>query len=160
MKKKIFRVVTIIYIILLGAIFGASIYAGAVVAPTTFHSELLLGKEILSQYQEGLIMTVNFQKLGFMVNFMVFFVILYEAIKWKTFESDRWTLIATFLVVSSGLLFSSYYIPSIIEMQNGGEVITNSEIFKNTHFASELDFKLFSFAILSLLVLNLKKALR
>ncbi len=160
MKKKIFRVVTIIYIILLGAIFGASIYAGAVVAPTTFHSELLLGKEILSQYQEGLIMTVNFQKLGFMVNFMVFFVILYEAIKWKTFESDRWTLIATFLVVSSGLLFSSYYIPSVIEMQNGGEVITNSEIFKNTHFASELDFKLFSFAILSLLVLNLKKALR
>ncbi len=160
MKKKIFRVVTIIYIILLGAIFGASIYAGAVVAPTTFHSELLLGKEILSQYQEGLIMTVNFHKLGFMVNFMVFLVILYEAIKWKTFESDRWTLIATFLVVSSGLLFSSYYIPSVIEMQNGGEVITNSEIFKNTHFASELDFKLFSFAILLLLVLNLKKALR
>ncbi len=160
MKKKIFRVMTIIYIILLGAVFGASIYAGAVVAPTIFHSELLLSKEILSQYQEGLIMTVNFQKLGFMVNFMVFFVILYEAIKWKTFESDRWTLIATFLVVSSGLLFSSYYIPSVIEMQNGGEVITNSEIFKNTHFASELDFKLFSFATLSLLVLNLKKALR
>ena len=160
MKKKIFRVMTMTYIVLLGAILGASIYAGAVVAPTTFHSELLLGKEILSQYQEGLIMTTNFQKLGFAVNFMVFFVIIYEAIKWKTFESDRWSLMSLFLVVSSGLLFSSYYIPSIIEMQNAGEAMTNSEIFKNAHFASELDFKLFSFSILSLLILNLKKALR
>ncbi|HHB93921.1 MAG TPA: DUF4149 domain-containing protein, partial [Campylobacterales bacterium] len=69
MKKKIFRVMTMAYIVTLGAILGASIYAGAVVAPTTFHSELLLGKELLSNFQEGLIMTVNFQKLGYAVNF-------------------------------------------------------------------------------------------
>jgi hypothetical protein len=45
-------------------------------------------------------------------------------------------------------------------MQQGGEAVTTSEIFKNTHFASELDFKLFAFSILALLILNLKKALR
>ncbi|HHD81015.1 MAG TPA: DUF4149 domain-containing protein [Campylobacterales bacterium] len=160
MKKKIFRVMTMAYIVTLGAILGASVYAGAVVAPTTFHSELLLGKELLSNFQEGLIMTVNFQKLGYAVNFMVFFVLIYEAIKWKNFESDRWTLMASFLVISSGLLFSSFYIPDIIDMQLQGELITASEKFKNVHFASELDFKLFSFSTLALLILNLKKALR
>ena len=159
-KKKIFRFMTMVYIISLGAVLGAVVYAGAVVAPNIFHSELIFGKEIISNYQEGLIMTQNFLKLGYFVNFVVFFILLYEAIKWKTFESDRWTLIFSFLAVSSGLLFSSYYIPSIIQMQQKGEAITASEIFKNTHFASELDFKLFAISILALLILNLKKALR
>ena len=160
MTKKIFRGLTIAYIIGLGAILGASIYAGAVVAPNTFHSEIFLGKEILSRFQEGLIMTNNFQKLGYFVNFMVFFVLFYEAIKWKNFESDRWSLIGSFLFISSGLLFSSFYIPSIVEMQQRGESITSSKIFDNMHFASELDFKIFAIATLILLILNLKKALR
>ncbi len=160
MVKKIFKVMTIIYIIMLGAILGASIYAGAVVAPTIFHSELFLGGEIISNFQEGLIMTVNFEKLGFVINFMVFFVLFYEATKWKNFELDRWTLISAFVVVATGLLFTSYYIPDIIEMQLGGEVMTKSDAFINTHIGSEINFKIFSFALLSLLVLNLKKALR
>jgi len=159
-KKKAFRVLSMIYIISLGGILGATIYAGAVVAPNIFHSELLLGKEILSQYQEGIIMTANFEKLGVVVNILVFFVLFYESIKWKNFESDRWVLISAFLFISSGLLFSSFYIPSIIEMQLQGEAVTASETFKNMHFASELDFKLFAFATLALLILNLKKALR
>ncbi len=160
MTKKIFRGLTIAYIIGLGAILGASIYAGAVVAPNTFHSEIFLGKEILSRFQEGLIMTNNFQKLGYFVNFMVFFVLFYEAIKWKNFESDRWSLISAFLFISSGLLFSSFYILSIVEMQQRGEGVTSSKIFENMHFASELDFKIFTVATLALLILNLKKALR
>ena len=160
MTKKIFRVMTMAYIIGLGAILGASIYAGAVVAPNIFHSEIFLGGEILSRFQEGLIMTDNFQKLGYFVNLMVFFVLLYETIKWKNFESDRWSLISSFLFISSGLLFSSFYIPSIIDMQQKGESVTSSKIFENIHFASELDFKIFAFATLALLILNLKKALR
>jgi hypothetical protein len=160
MVKKIFKIMTIIYIITLGATLGASLYAGAVVAPNMFHSELFFGKDIISNFQEGIIMTQNFLKLGYVVTFMVFFVLLYEIIKWKNFEGDKLTTIFAFLVISSGLLFSGYYIPSIIEMQNGGEIVTQSEIFKNTHFASELNFKLFSFTTLVLLILNLKKALK
>jgi hypothetical protein len=79
-------------------------------------------------------------------------------VKWKNFESDKWTIISTFLAISSGLLFAQYYIPSIVEMQT--QRITESELFQNIHFVSELDFKLFVFAILILLFLNLKKALR
>jgi hypothetical protein len=160
MAKKLFKTMTIIYILTLGAILGASIYAGAVVAPTIFHSEIALGGEIISNFQEGLIMTINFQKLGFAVNFMVFFILFYEATKWKNFELDRWTMVSAFFVVATGLLFTSYYIPDIVEMQLAGEAMTKSDAFVNTHKGSELNFKLFSFALLSLIVLNLKKALR
>ena len=160
MTKKLFKIMTMAYIILLGALLGASIYAGAVVAPTIFHSETFFGGEIISNFQEGLLMTSNFEKLGVVVTVMVFFALFYEATKWKSFESDRWTLLALFFFVSSGLLFSGFYIPDIVEMQLQGEAVTASEKFKNVHLASEFDFKLFSFSTLALLVLNLKKALR
>jgi hypothetical protein len=160
MTKKLFRSMTIIYIITLGAILGASLYAGAVVAPTIFHSESLLGGEIISNFQEGLIMTVNFEKLGFVVNFMIFFILFYEATKWKSFENDKWTILSAFLVVATGLLFTSYYIPDIIEMQLAGEAMTQSDAFLNTHKGSEINFKIFAFALLALLIFNLKKALR
>jgi len=64
------------------------------------------------------------------------------------------------LVVSTGLLFTSYYMPQILEMQSMGESITGSKLFENTHFASELNFKIFAFSALALLILNLKKALK
>ena len=160
MTKKLFKIMTMAYIILLGALLGASIYARAVVAPTIFHSEKFFDGEIISNFQEGLLMTNNFDKLGTFVTIMVFFALFYEATKWKSFESDRWTLLSLFFFVTSGLLFSGYYIPDIISMQLQGEAITQSEKFKNVHFASEFDFKLFSVATLALLMFNLKKALR
>lgn len=160
MTKKIFRIVTIAYIITLGIVLGAGLYAGIVVAPTIFNSEILLGSEILSNYQEGLLMTQNFERLAYMVNFMVVFVVLYEATKWKNFESDRWTLMVSFLVIASGVLFTSYYVPDIVAMQEAGETMTQSEAFKNMHIGSEIDFKIFTFSTLALLIFNLKKALR
>jgi len=46
--NKIFRKVTIAYLILIGATLGAGLFAGIVVAPVTFHTENWLGSEILS----------------------------------------------------------------------------------------------------------------
>ena len=158
--KKIFRIATIAYIIILGTALGAGLLAGVVVAPTIFHSELLLGSELLSKFQEGLLMTQVFERLAYVVNFMVLFVIIYEVIKWKSFESDSWTTLATFLVVATGLMFTSYYIPDILEMQAAGEAMTQSDAFINTHKGSEINFKIFAFSTLALLLLNLKKALR
>lgn len=151
---------TIAYLIILGATLGAGLLAGIVVAPTIFNSELLLGSELLSRFQEGLLMTQVFERLAYLVNVMVLFVVIYEVIKWKSFESDRWTSMATFFVVASGLMFTSYYIPDILQMQSAGEAMTQSDAFLNTHKGSELNFKLFAFATLALLILNLKKALR
>ena len=57
-------------------------------------------------------------------------------------------------------MFTSYYIPDILEMQAMGEAKTLSSAFVNTHLGSEINFKIFAFSTLALLILNLKKALR
>jgi len=152
--------ITIIYIVLLSTVLGASIYAGAVVAPTIFNSEIYLGSELLTHYQEGLLMTQNFIKLSYMVDIVILAVIFYEGYRFKSFERDSIALLSGVLVVLSGLLFSFYYMPQILEFQAKGEEITKSKIFENTHFASELDFKLFSIALLVLIVRNLYRSIK
>lgn len=158
--KETFRNFTIGYIILLGSLLGAGLYAGVVVAPTIFHSEVYLGKEILSQYQEGMIMTVNFIKLGFFVDFSILAIFLYEGYKYKMGERDNTTLAATFLALATGLMFAHYYIPDIVLMQEAGEAMTKTTEFINTHKGSEINFKIFAVAIFVLLIRNLQKALK
>lgn len=156
--NKTFKTITIAYLIFLGAILGAGLFAGVVVAPVTFHTEAWLGNEVLSHFQEGQIMTQNFLRLSYMVMVVVIVVILYEGYKFKNFERESITLIASFLVIATGLLFAQYYIPDIIAMQNQGEEMTKSVAFINTHKGSEINFKIFSFALLVLLVQNMRKA--
>ncbi len=59
---------TIFYLMILGLSVGAIIYAGAVVAPVIFHSEIWLSSEVLSHFQEGLIMTQNFIGLRYFIS--------------------------------------------------------------------------------------------
>ena len=146
------------YLILLGAMLGAGLYAGIVVAPVTFHTDQWLGADILTRFQEGQIMTENFLRLSYLVNVVLVFVILYEGYKFKKFERDTLTQVATFFVLATGLLFSQYYIPDIITMQNQGVEATKSVAFINTHKGSEINFKIFSLALLVLIVQNMRKA--
>ncbi|OQX73881.1 MAG: hypothetical protein B6D59_04205 [Campylobacteraceae bacterium 4484_4] len=157
---KIPKTITLIYIMILGITLGASLYAGIVVAPVTFHTESFLGSEILSRYQEGVIMTANFVKLGYLVDFTLLAVIFYEGFRFKSFERDTVALLSAVIVIASGLLFTHYYIPQILEFQAKGEVATQSELFEKTHFASELDFKLFAIALMLLMGRNLYRSLR
>jgi len=85
-------------------------------------------------------------------------VVLYEGYKFKKFERDTLTQVATFFVLATGLLFSQYYIPDIIAMQEQGVEATKSVAFINTHKGSEINFKIFSLALLVLLVQNMRKA--
>ena len=150
--------VTMAYLILLAGTLGAGLYAGIVVAPVTFHTEQWLGSEVLSHYQEGLIMTQNFVRLSYLVNFMLIAVAFYEGYKYKKFERDTITQVATFFVFGTGLLFSQYYMPDILNMQMAGEAMTKSAAFINTHKGSEINFKIFSLALLVLIVRNMQKA--
>jgi hypothetical protein len=156
--KKYFRIVTIAYLVLLGLTLGAGLILGIVVAPVTFHSELYLGSEVLSHYQEGLIMTQNFLKLSYLVIFTVIAVLLYEGYKYKKFERDTTTQISTLIVVTTGLMFGNYYLSDIMLMQQAGEVMTQSVAFSNLHKGSEINFKIFSLALLVLMVRNMQKA--
>lgn len=156
--NKYFKMTTIAYLVLLGATLGAGLFAGIVVAPVTFHTEQWLGEGILTHYQEGLIMTQSFVRLSYLVNFTLLAVFLYEGYKYKKFERDTITQVATFFVFATGLLFAHYYIPDILTMQMGGEAMTQSETFLNTHKGSEINYKIFSLALLVLMVRNMQKA--
>ena len=157
MKPK-FRVATMAYLILLGITLGAILFAGVVTAPIIFNSSKYLGESLLSHYQEGLLMTQNFIMLSYLINILMIAVFLYEGYKYKMFERDKLTTISALLVIMSGALFNFYYLPDIINMQLAGEAMTKSEAFINTHKGSEIDFKILAFAILVLIVQNMKKA--
>ena len=157
---KIPKGITVAYFILLGIMIGAGLYAGAVVAPVVFHSDLYLGEDLLSRFQEGQIMTENFVRLSYLVDFTVLIVALYEGFKYKNFDRDTITSVSAFLVLSTGLLYVHYYIPQILAFQKEGEKVTESKLFENTHFASELDFKLFIVALTVLLARNLYRTIK
>ena len=156
--KKNFRIATMSYLIWLGAMLGAVLYAGAVVAPVIFHSAQWLGSEVLSHFQEGLIMTRNFVLLGYTVTATILFVFLYEGYKYKMGERDKVTMAVAFVVIFTGAMFNWYYLPDIVTMQMAGEAMTKSQAFLNTHKGSELDFKIFSLAILVLMIQNMRRA--
>jgi hypothetical protein len=156
--KPYFRVATMAYLILLGATFGAVVFAGAVVAPVIFNSKEYLFSSILNHYQEGLLMTQNFIRLSYLVNLTMISIFLYEGYKYKMGERDKFTSSATLLAIMSGALFSFYYLPDIINMQLAGEAMTKTKEFINTHKGSEIDFKIFAFSLLALMILNMKKA--
>lgn len=147
------------YIIFLALVAGASLYAGSV-AGVAFNTEHILGTKVLSRYQEGMIMTQNFVRLSFAVTLAVIVAFLYESYKYKMGERDMWTFIALFLVIATGLMFSFYYLPDILAMQNLGEEATKTQAFIDMHKGSSLDFKIFIFATIFLIIKNLQKALK
>lgn len=150
--------VTMAYIIFLSAVLGMMLYAGIVVTAVTFHTDLWLGVDLLTRFQEGQIMTENFLRLSYVVNVLIVAVIFYEGYKFKKFERDTVTQVFTFFVLATGLLFSQYYIPDIIAMQTQGEEMTKSVAFLNTHKGSEINSKIFALALLVLIVQNMRKA--
>ncbi len=158
--NKYFRMVTMAYLILLSAVLGAGLYAGIVVAPVTFNTELWLGSQVLSHFQEGLIMTENFVRLSYLVDFALVMIFLYESYKYKMFERDSITTLSAIIAIASGLFFGHYYLPDILTMQLAGEVMTSSDTFARVHAASEIDFKIFTMALLVLIVRNMQKACR
>ena len=149
---------TMAYLMFLSAVLGMMLYAGIVVTSVTFNTDLWLGVELLTQFQEGQIMTESFLRLSYVVNVLLVAVVLYEGYKFKKFERDTVTKVATFFVLATGLLFSQYYIPDIIAMQAQGEAMTESVAFLNTHKGSELNSKIFALALIVLIVQNMRKA--
>lgn len=156
--NKTFRMITMAYLMFLSAVLGMMLYAGIVVTSVTFNTDLYVGAQLLTQFQEGQVMTENFLRLSYVVNVLLVTVVLYEGYKFKKFERDTLTKIATFFVLGTGLLFSQYYIPDIIAMQAQGEAMTESTAFLNTHKGSELNSKIFAFALIILIVQNMRKA--
>jgi len=142
------------YFIILAATFGGVLVLGAIVAPVVFHTDKILVDLLLDNYNAGIIMGEIFHRFSYWVYFLATYVILYEAMRYKSGERDAVTFGAAFGVVFTALLFSAVYAPKILEMQAIGIQATQSDTFKNIHAASEIDFK---FLALSLLVLFVRR---
>ena len=145
------------YIFLLIAVFSINIFLGVVVIPTIFNSEIIFKQELLSKFNEGLLMTNVFIKLKFILIILMIYIFIYEfIIKFNNFKNDILIIITSSIVLLTSYLFIGYYIPNILELQNMGEIMTNSEKFISLHQASEINFKLLSCLLLILIYKNIK----
>ncbi len=158
--KPYFRYATVFYLMILGMVLGAIVYAGAVAAPVIFGSEQWLHGAVLSPYQEGLMMTQNFVRLGYMITGMMIVVALYEGYRFKMGEHGKLEQAVTVMVLASGALFSFYYLPTMLHMQLLGAAATQTEAFIHTHVASTIDVAILALAILVLMIVNMRKACR
>lgn len=159
-ELKTNRYFTTAYLLILGIVIGASVYAGAVVAPVTFGSEKWLGSEILSRFQEGLIMTHNFIGLKYFILAGVFGVFIYEGYQYKRFNRDLVKTISALGFIMSSLLFNYFYMSSIIDMQKQGEQVVKSQIFENMHKGSEIALMFVMLFALVLFIRTLQKELK
>lgn len=152
---KTLKWIDIFYITILGTALGLVLTLGAVVAPTIFHSERFLSGEILTHYQEGLLMTGIFLKANYFLNLVAILIILREGYSFKLFQRDKIIIAAAATAVFAIFMFTLYYTPDILAYQAAGEEMTKSEIFAKIHKGSEIDFMLLAFSLATLIIRRL-----
>ena len=153
MKRNIY--IDFSYFIILAASLGAVLVLGAIVAPVVFHTDKILVDVLLDNYNAGIIMGEIFHRFSYWIYFLAVYVILYEAMRYKSGERDAIAFGSAVSVIFTSLMFSSVYAPKILEMQALGIEATQSDTFKNIHTASEIDFKLLALALLVLFIRRL-----
>ena len=138
MRKRIY--IDFSYLIILAATFGAVLVLGAVVAPVVFHTDSIINAVLLDNYNAGIIMGELFHRFSYWVYFVAFCVVVYEEVVYKMGQRESVILVSSITVVFSSLMFSAVYSPKIISIQVLGIEATQSNMFKNIHIESELEF--------------------
>lgn len=139
----------------MAATFGAVIVLGAFVAPVVFHSERIVIGMVIDRYNAGIIMGEIFHRFTYWLYFLAVSVAAYEAYMYKQGQRDTIIFVSSVTIVFSSLMFSAVYLPKIISMQELGIEASQSDTFKNTHTAGELDFKILAVVLLVLFVRRL-----
>jgi len=142
-------------LIILAASFGGVMVLGALVAPVIFHTDRIVSEVLIDHYNAGIIMGEMFHRFSYWVYFLATFVVLYEAISYKSGFRDAITLASAVIVAGTSLMFSAVYSPRILEMQAMGREATQSDTFEQIHIASEIDFKVLAVALIVLFVRRL-----
>ena len=141
----------IVYLMVLGIALGVAICTGVFGASVIFHADDLLGGGVLNHYQEGLIMTKIFIRSNYIITFVSISILLIEGYHFFVFCRDKITFFSAFVAVWTGLMFTLYYTPQIVEFQQIGKSVLKNELFQKTHIASEWDYKLFVISLALLL---------
>jgi signal transduction histidine kinase len=141
MKIEKNEIIYKLYLITLGVALGMIVAVGALSAPVVFHANDMLGSELLTHYQMGLIMTEIFVRSNYLLGFATLFITIFE---WRSFwfERDRVNVIVAIVTILTALLFLFYYTPAILEMQRMGAEATQSQAFEGMHIGSEIAYKI------------------
>jgi len=157
-KKMLLRFSQYLYLLVLGITSGGIIMAGAIVAPTIFYPNNIIGSGHLDRFLSGLLMTSIFNKFNYVLLICLTFIILYE-LKLRINGIVEYTKLI--LAILSAILisaFSFYFIPQIINLQSMQSLtITDQAAFNNLHQYSELCFKLLLITLLGLFFFNIPK---
>lgn len=153
MSKKIYFDFS--YLILLAASFGAIIVLGAFVAPVIFHTDKIVVDLLIDNFNAGIIMGEIFHRFSYWSYFLACAVVVYEIVEYKRGYRDAIVFAAAMTTIFTSLMFSAVYAPKILAMQALGPEATQSETFKNIHFASEIDFKILAFSLIVLFIRRL-----
>jgi len=141
-----------LYLMAVTATLGAVLVLGIFVAPVIFHSGAFLPNDLLSRYEEGMLMGEIFRRFGFWAYGMVVIVLIFEGNEYRRQRRDKWAIMSALLAVATLLMFAAVYIPKILAMQAEGPDATASEAFAALHSGSELDFKILAVALILLFV--------
>lgn len=153
MKRNIYADFS--YLLVLAASFGGVLVLGTMVAPVIFHTDKILFEMLIDNYNAGKIMAEIFHRFSYVLYAVALFVVLYEAVMYKSGQRDAIVFGASITVIFSSLMFSGVYAPKILAMQAMGAEATQSDTFQNIHIASEIDFKILAVALLVLFVRRL-----
>ena len=136
-----------IYLFALCCLIGIEIALGALVAPTIFFPQKLIGDGVLTQFQSGQIMTTIFLKYNSIAMGIAIFSFIFEMVNLNNNKNQTFnikfsmlmlSLINLILTILFVLVFSDY----IVEAQKMGENATKTQEFLQIHNASEWCMKL------------------
>lgn len=134
-----------IYLFLLAAIVGIELALGVFVAPVIFFPADILGANVLSHFQSGLLMTQIFVRFGYVLIALSAFFFIYELgiIKSNDSFSTRSAPVLAGINLALACLFVFYFTDYVLAAQKLGEIATTqSAEFASVHKASELVFKI------------------
>lgn len=151
-----------INLFLLAALVGMELILGVVVARVIFYPQDLIGEEVLSFFQSGLIMTQIFIQFGYVLLVISSINLLFELYSYFKDEAQfrlRFSKLAlSLLIFVLSLLFVFYFTAYIVEAQALGESATKSSEFKSMHSASEVVMKIILIMQIFLYFLSFKIA--
>ncbi len=135
-----------IHLFLLAAMIGVELILGVVVAPVVFYPQSLIGENVLSHFQSGLMMSDIFVKMGYVLLAAALFNALYELInffkKEEKFQLRFSKFALSIIILILALFFVFYFTAYILEAQKMGESVIKTTEFQSMHEASEVVIKI------------------
>ncbi len=146
--KVLLSCATSVYLCVVGMTLGVILACGFFVAPVIFDASRYLAESGISdldmtRYASGVLMTQIFVRCDYGLNGVAIFVLVYELLAFNISSKKSLFLLAIgILSVVLIFVFTLYYTPAIIAMQQEGAASTGTEEFESIHTQSEMVFKM------------------